>query len=400
MHAYSDIGTYGGSPTNFTMGPMTAPLEELGLKGDTVIVDGLEFKKPRQDVDTHFYGLAQLLTGPFPTPGADFFIDCKPKNQSINRYLASKIGAGLNWPQLNMATMSDSVTYSFTPQLAPVPSNRSPLDIYTKVFGGLTTTGPDPAMVRRLARRQSVLDTVTGDLTAFQKRLGTEDRARAEAQLATIRAMEQRLEAGAKPSACQKPGAPASGIDYTKAQFVPEAMRAFIDLAVAAMACDQTRVVLMHAYIRHYFGPGITLPFAPVNQPNYSLHALSHDDPGDNWASFIKAKAFHYRLAGELANKLKAIPENGKTMLDNTIIFIPTEIGAGHENTNLQFVTIGGKGLGVKTGQYLKLGQRGIGKGVAHQRLLVSLLQAMGLPDQTYGDEPGTGTGPLPGFAV
>lgn len=401
VHDYADIGTYNGSPTNFTFGPMTKPIETAGLKDQTVILDNVEMKMPRHDVDTHFFGICQLLTGPFPTAipnAAD--PDCLPGNPSIDRYLAGKIGAGLAWPQLNMGTMCDSVTYSWTAAKTSVPSNRNPLDIYSKVFANLTTTGPDAATLRRLARRQSVLDNVTQDLTTFQKRLGTEDRARAEAQLASIRAMEQRLQAASKPNACAKPGSPAA-VDYASDTFVPETMRAFIDLTVAAMACDQTRVALMHSYIREYHPPQYNCPWAPASYPNASFHGLSHDDPGDGFQTFVRAKAFHFQLAAELANKLKAIPEGGGTMLDNTLIFVPTEIGNGHENASLQWVTLGGKGLGVKTGQFLKFGsQRGIGNGIAHQRVLVSLLQAMGLSDQTYGDENGSGSGPLPGFFV
>ena len=76
-----------------------------------------------------------------------------------------------------------------------------------------------------------------------------------------------------------------------------------------------------------------------------------------------------------------------------------TEIGKGHRNDDLQFVTIGGKNLGVKTGQYLK-GTPGFGQGTSHTRLLVSFLNAMGMPDETFGDVPGSGIGPLPGFLI
>ena len=84
-------------------------------------------------------------------------------------------------------------------------------------------------------------------------------------------------------------------------------------------------------------------------------------------------------------------------MLDHTIIFIPTEIGRGHTNGGLQFVTIGGGGLGVQTGRYMRVGgAREVGQGVPHQRLLVSLLNAMGIADTRFGEDPGDG--PLAGY--
>lgn len=394
--SHTDFVANGATAENFQLGPFLAPLEAAGLRSDLVLLDNLEFRLPRADVDYHVTGIIELLTGAFYSASS---VD-RAQRISLDRYLATQtnVGKGRPLPQLNMGCMCDSVTYSYDAQGFAVPSNRDPLDIYKKAFGSLTQgTTADPSLVRRLARRQSVLDTVTKELTAFKARLGPEDARRADAQLTVIREMERRLSNAVPQTACTKPTAPDAKIDYTRDLYVPETMRAFIDLAVGALACDQTRVVLMHSYLREYHPANYRCPWAPVSRPDDDFHGLSHDTPGDGFASFARAKAFFFQLAGELANKLKQVPEAGGTMLDNTIIFVPTEIGAGHTAAGLQFVTIGGKGLGVRTGRYLRLGtDRAAGKGVPHQRLLVSLLNALGVPDPTFGDDPGSGG--LPGF--
>lgn len=391
---HPDIVLDGSSITDFKFGRFTAPLEAAGLHAQTVILDNLEFLLPRADVDYHFTGLIEVLTGAFYAVNTPE----KATHISLDRYLAQQIGSVSPVPQINMGCMCDSVTYSYSSDGSGVPSATDPLAIYQKVFSSLVPGAPDPGLVRRLARRQSVLDAVKGDVMSFKQRLGPEDSLRADAQLTAIREMERRLAMGPPAAAptCKIPTLP-TGIDFSLDQFVPETMRAFSDLAVAAMACNQTNVVLMHSYLREYHPPNYKCPWAPANKPADDFHGLSHDTPGDNFESFARAKAFFFQLAGELANKLKAIPEAGGTMLDNTIIFIPTEIGRGHIAAGLQFLTIGGKNLGVKTGQYLKFGtQRQPGMGVPHQRLLVSLLNALGVPDVTFGDDPGSG--PLPGF--
>lgn len=392
---WTDMVADGPAGTNFTFGEMLAPLDTLGLKGDTVVLDNLEFRRVDQDVDTHFEGIIQALCGNY-TPN---YMAGKSAGQSVDRYIASKIGGSLPWSQINMGTMCDDVTYSYQADGTGVQSAIDPVSIYNNVFGGLTSTGPDPAVVRRLARRKSVLDTVVSDVNEFTKRLPSEDKARAEAQLASIRAMENRIAAGASMStACVKPTLQ-SGVNFKSDQYVPECLRAFSDIAVAAIACDQARVILMHSYIREYHPPQFLCPWMPANQPNTSFHGLSHDDPGDNFESFRRARAFHYQLAGELANKLKAIPEAGGTMLDNTIIFMPSEIGWAHTGAGLQFITIGGKNQGVKTGQVLRLGKsRSVNNGLPNQRMLVSLINFMGLPDTTFNEENGSGSGPVPGF--
>lgn len=386
---YPDIIENGATPTNYKFGRFIAPIETAGLRSETVILDNLEFPLPRYDVDYHFTGLIEVLTGAFyaePDKG-------KATRESIDRYLAKKIGAKTRIGQINMGCMCDSVSYSFDNTGVAMPSNSDPLDVYSKVFG--TLGGASPDALRRLARKRSALDAVAADLAAFKRRLGAEDARRAEAQLTAIRDMERRLSLAVGAN-CKGPDL-SKTIDYKSSMFVPETMRAFIDLAVSAMACDQTRVVLMHSYLREYHPPRYKCPWSPANSPNDDFHGLSHDTPGDKYESFARAKTFFFQLAAELANKLKQIPEAGATMLDHTIIFIPTEIGRGHTSAGLQFLTIGGRGLGVKTGQYMWLGtDRQKGKGVAHHRLLVALLNALGVPDLTFGDD--KGSGPLPGF--
>ena len=183
----------------------------------------------------------------------------------------------------------------------------------------------------------------------------------------------------------------ASGADF------PKLARMQIDNLVAAFACDLTRVSCLLFRGREYavFKCG----FDPVNQGGESLHGLSHDNTSDGYASFKRGKAFMFSLVAELATKLKNIPEAGGNMLDNTIIFVGSEIGRGHTNAGLQFLTVGGKNLGVNRGRLMRLGAaREPNQGVAHNRLLVSFLQAMGLPDTTFGESNGTGAGPLPGY--
>ena len=388
---YSDIATPGATPEEFSFGQMTAPLEAQGLKSQTVVIDNLEFKQPDGDVDTHYLGLVQLLTGVFPPD----WQNGRSKNVSIDQYLGAKLGGGRPFAPLAMGTMCDSLSYSYNAKGDSSPSDSNPRNVYDR-FSELFAPGDRG----RVSRRQSVLRTVAADLGAFQRQLGADHRARADAQLAAVRTLEKNLGLSLQPNGtCGLPTlAERRKIDYKSDQFVPETMRAFIDLAVATMACDLTRVVLLHSYLREYHPPWFKCPWKPANAPDYDFHSLSHDFTKDNYASFVRAKAFHFELAGELALKLSLIPEYGGSMLDHTIIFIPTEIGKGHQNWNLQFLTIGGGGLGVRTGRYLRSGSNGRGNGTPHQRLLVALLNAMGLPDTTFGDKPGTGSGPLDGY--
>lgn len=413
---HRDFGTAGVSPTDFQLGPIMAPVDTMGLRADFVGIEGLEMKRPPGRFDSHYCGIAQLLTGITPDPGGasgkgdyGIYISAGP---SIDTYLAAKLFSAMPWPSLQMGALCDGVSYTHTNDGKMVPANRNPLDLYKKVFGNLTPQGPDPATLNRLARRKSVLDSVAKDLAAFRARLPAEDRARTDAQIDAIQQMEARLRAlMAGGSACTKPMID-STIDYSTEESCPAAMRAYIALTVAAMACDQTRLVVLHDFVGDgsVRNPRFGAPFPPVNAPGNGQHALSHngDSSTPMYEGFRRMRAFNTLLACELAKQLKAIPEPGvagRSMLDNTIIYIPSEQGQGHTPTGLQFATLGGKGLGVKTGQYLKLANdlnTPMGPCVPNQRMLVTLLNAMGLPDQTFGEDPtlNTGSGPISGYGT
>jgi hypothetical protein len=314
-----------------------------------------------------------------------------------------------------MVVQTDGDGHSRLADGTPVAPNEDPYDGYKKLFAGLvaptapvsqTPEAPDPAVVGRLARRQSVLDYVTKDIAALRVRLSPEDRVRADAQLDCVRTMEQRLSASlATPSgggggvggtACSAP-IQMAGLNVKSDAVFPELCRMQLDLIVSAFACDLTRIAAINFRGADY--QVYKCGFDPVNQPAENFHGLSHNGPRDDFAAFIKAKALLFRIVGEAANKLKSIPEGNGTMLDNTLIFCGTEIGRGHTLAQHQYLTIGGKNLGVATGRWLRYGNDGgPGSGTPHQRALVAFLNCMGLPDTTFAEGPDTGAGPMNGY--
>src|SRR5207249_1820757 len=101
-------------------------------------------------------------------------------------------------------------------------------------------TMPDPALERLRLDRQSVLDTVKGDLAAIRCQLGVTDRATLDQHLEAVRALERSLSfTSSTPvgASCKPPAKSAGG-------FVNDG-RAQLDNAVAAFACDATRVATM-----------------------------------------------------------------------------------------------------------------------------------------------------------
>jgi hypothetical protein len=85
---------------------------------------------------------------------------------------------------------------------------------------------------------------------------------------------------------------------------------------------------------------------------------------------------------------------NGKSMLDNSLVVWLNGLGKGNNHTrdNIPYVLAGSAGGYFPTGRYLTYDN-------AHNDLMVSILNAMGLPNEkTFGD-PSLCKGPLPGLA-
>ena len=94
--------------------------------------------------------------------------------------------------------------------------------------------------------------------------------------------------------------------------------------------------------------------------------------------------------------RLKSYPEaDGSTVFDHSLLWWVSELGSTwtHDQFGMHYVLAGGCGGAVQTGRYL---QR---KGESHNDLMLSILHAMGIEDQTFGN-PAYCKGPLAGVLV
>ena len=392
----NDIGTPGATPTSFTLGQMLTPFAPH--QQDTVILDGVDMNTP-QVADTHTQGMALFLTAyGFQAPcgyihGCDMSGDVLGVlNVSLDQYLAKKIGAATAFPSVQLGAQPNnglSISFSGPGTGTAVPQNADPQNAFATLFANLGGSS-NPALLTRLALRKSVLDNVTGDLAQLRTRLGMADRQKLDQQLAAVRAMELRLAPGSTPNICTKPQV-ASFANLNDAAAYPAIVQAHTAVLFNALACDLTRIATLQ--FRACYS-NLDLPFSPLNS-NSGIHTQSHAafTSTAGHQTFVATKQWHYQQVADFATQLKNTPEvdgNG-SMLDNTLIITGSDIGQGHTHKRLPWVTVGGKNMGVQTGRYLQF------SGAPHTRMMVSVLNAMGVPDNSFGD-PQYGTGPLPGF--
>jgi hypothetical protein len=384
--------TPSGSETDFTLSPILAPLAPH--QGDIVLVRGLH--QQGGGGDGHQNGIGGMLTGAKLNGGTFGGVQAAPagwaSGPSVDQRIADEIAGTTKLRSLELGVQVGAadnwgrMIYRASNQ--PLPPEDDPAAIYARVFADLHT---DPAVLERLRqRRKSILDSVAGEYARVSAALGSADRQRLDAHLEAVRDIEERLTRSGNVggAACSDPIVHAVAKHENDAY--PEVGALQLDLLVMALACDITRVASLQ-WSRSVSQTRFT--WLGINEGHHDLSHLGDDDP----VAIDKLTRINTWYTGQLASliaKLKAIPEGDGTLLDNTLILFCNELAKGntHSREDASYVLAGRAGGALDTGRFLHFEGA-----VPHNNLLVSLLNALGIPDQTFG-EPDWCDGPLSGL--
>ncbi|MEM9191540.1 MAG: DUF1552 domain-containing protein [Myxococcota bacterium] len=306
---------------------------------------------------------------------------------SIDRHLAHTVGAGDRFSSTAVGIAeggNNILCVSVDGPGTPFPAIGSPVQAYGTWFGESTGVS-EMELRRRLAREQSLLDGVLGDVNATRSRLAPYEQERLDQYLDSLRVLEGQL-AGAEVLACE-PVPPDDGLDRNNLD--PRVVRAHVDTTFAAQQCGLTRV--SHISILGREGPHNRYGWLGDMRGHHNNYHENDWDMILNIDHFILGEIAHYW------GRLKETPEGTGTMADNTIVVYVNTCGGKHHNgQNLHAVLALGHMDGYfRTGRYLSFdeGQHAISD------VYVSLANAMGLPIDTFGDAE-ICQGPLPGLTA
>jgi len=277
-----------------------------------------------------------------------------------------------------------------------------PFVAYTRLFWDGSHF--DAQTQRRLVLRKSALDVAAADLRELGSRLGPSERAKLDAHAQALRTVEDRLSdqlagrpgpgatCGAKPALPRDftDTAPALLVDDESA--VPDLVRNHLDLIVAALACDVTRVATLQL---GYAGGNWKFDWIGIGEDHHLLAHKDRSDAGNDPIVTEKIVRLNRWYAGQvayLARALDAIPDGSGSLLDQTLIVWANEFGRGdHNQDNVPIVFIGGAGFGMPAGgRLVDLGRQ------PFQRVGCTTLRALGFPVSGFGDLPDCG--PLSGL--
>ncbi|WP_416396352.1 DUF1552 domain-containing protein [Allohahella sp. A8] len=372
-----------GSETNFTLAPMTSPLERV--KQHCVFTRGLTMY---EGGSTHEGGVAKVLTG--------------NSDSSLDYFLGQRVGADLPFKSLHLGVGANfqngaGNVVSYSSGKIPITMNDNPLNAFENIFAGSAGPG-DETLANR--RKRSILDAVMGDLTRLNARLGANEREKLEKHTASVREVEQRILDGGNSGGVCTTGSFNSG-GFT----VPEGYHGYppkihleehfetigklqMDLITQSFACDMTRVAtLMWSH-----------PVSPTRVRNIDQghHDTSHYGNRDSATAqkFVKYKQYFMEQFRYLIESLDSRTDSdGNSLLYNSVIFLCSELGDSndHDHKDMPFILAGNAGGALQSGRYLDF------DGDAHSKLLVSIANMMDVSIDSYGYT-GHGRGGLAGL--
>jgi len=312
----------------------------------------------------------QQLTGAVSgaVPGTDNRFAPGP-GISVDQFIASQRFNGTpfrsidgRFPLAYPADYSGQTAMSWLDKNSPVLNEMDVQKIFQRVFGaGLM------GQLQR-AEKKSVLDFAVRDLNSYMSRLGSADREKMQSHLANVRALENEMKViGA---ACSPPTIPSSLVVPKQMNWLsppPELapqtaaagvlsgfVKAFMDIAVAAIACDATRLVTYNFSgfaddkKSNFVGSDFVIP----GGSDVSGWVHGAYDHGRDYAKLSPLVGWYGNVTlGYLMDRLAAIPEGNGTVLDNTAIIWLHSFGTMVHSAKGTPIVIGGGKNFLKTGQ-------------------------------------------------
>jgi hypothetical protein len=398
---------------DWTMPHILAPLEPVRKK--IAVLTGIDYHKtaePATPPGGHGSG-----TGAFLTLRPVYNNANDPNRTSLDQKIATETAA-CNRPlpslQLGIKTSGDGCdkapSCSYLECISwskntPNPNVTDPRTAFDRIFTGFNPGASNAEAERRKARRISILDHVHNEAKSLNNVLGASDRIKMDEFMTSIRALETRIQnlgtSGGGGGGCTMP----TKTTLTDSSPYEQRVPIMLDLAVLALQCDVTRVLTF------MFARGTSQQdfkfLLGVSSPHHNIS--HHGSTADNLKKLRDIGRWEMEQWAGFLKRLDAITEaDGKTLLDNTIAYFNSEISDGnaHRKQDMPIVLAGSAGGKLKVDgshhMYTRMNfprpTLGPGGGPHAIKVFVSIMNAFGLPDNTFGD--GSATGPLPELMV
>ncbi len=309
---------------------------------------------------------------------------------TVDQIAAQRIGRETRLPSLELAMDLVSMVgqcdngfacvyqnnLSWSSPTTPLPAEAHPRLVFERLFG---EGGSSEERREALRRKASLLDWVMEDTARLQAQLGSEDRAKVDQYLDSIREVERRIqkaeaeiESDQLPDLDRPAGVPAEYADHARLMF---------DLQLLALQADITRVITFQLARETSTR---TYPEAGVPEPHHPL--THHGNNPEKIAKVSKINAFHVSLFAGFLEKLMSTPDGDGSLLDHTLYLYGSGMGDPnlHDHTNLPIVVAGGAAGRMRGGRHIKYSEP-----TPLANLHLTLLEKAGVHLDSFADSQG-----------
>ncbi|MBI1352811.1 MAG: DUF1552 domain-containing protein [Acidobacteria bacterium] len=357
----------------YELSPYLTELAEF--REDFTVLSGVS----HPDVDgSHASEVCFLTAAPHPANGGF------RNTISLDQYLAEYIGVKTRYASLTLGVNvgDGQKSLSWTGSGVMIPCEDSAAAVYRQMF--LQGTPEEiERQIDRLKLGESIMDSIAEHAAELEKGLGAADRSRLDQYATGVRELERRMllaqawERRPKPRT-EEP----EPVDPDSSRAYMDKVRLMYDMARLAFETDSTRLITL--FLDSAASPAIDVEGVEITD---GYHNLSHHGKNESKLEQLAAiDRWHMRLLAELLGKLRAVNEEGGSLLDRTMTLYGSNFGDAnkHTTTDMPVLLAGG---GFRHGRHLAFeGERNY----PLPNLFVSMAQRMGVETERFASSTGT----------
>jgi hypothetical protein len=359
-----------------------------GLSHTSALEDIAEVMKSSGDLNNHSVGVANVLTGTraLQISGSP----CTGGGRSIDQELAMRtIGQGRFGSRVygfDYVPNQTLAPFSFLGPGQATPVVADPATAFADLTGMLSppsANAPASREARIAALRPSVLDGVAREYELLAPRLDADGRQRLDDHRDLVRQLETSIGASA-PVMCDPSFTPSG-----------TATDQLLQLVRLGLACDLTRVATFIAQVPQTSEIGYPASDTVHGYAHQSIEGAT--SCGTTYSplaaqAMVDVGVWYANHFAALLTSLDSVVEGDGTLLDHTIVVWVTELGTPTHLHHDNFTLVAGGTKILQSGRYVRYPRTftnpipGYARiGPAHNRLHVTVLQALGQPDTSFG---------------
>ncbi len=358
-----------------TMSPILSPLSDIRAK--SLVLQGLGNFVPGQVHELQTVGILSCADNDGATVN----------DTTVDQIIANNIGQYTVVPSLQLGLYNGgSQPVSWASKTKALPAVGNPKVVFDTLFRGYDPTATAEQQALRSKYDKSVIDYVIQDTQSLANKLGNDDKQKMDEYFSSVRELELRVAKAESSYKCAPSNTPADepGNNFDRQKRVNDMM----DLIVLALKCDITRVVTFD-----FQDGNMSYPWLGFSDNH---HNLSHSsDAGDATAStkYEAIGKWHIEQYAYLVKQMDSINEDGGTVLDNSMVYLNSEISFNHNRRDLPVIITGSNGGKLKTGRFVRF-KNPIwdynGKNYENQYpladLYVTMMNTMGINQDKFAD--------------